>query len=332
MSGYIVNTAPAWYRFIRNDRISNPVFWFKRENNPNSKSIIRGNYIFLRITGTSPPVIKSYGKIVNFRIFTVEKAFEIYGNRLGYDSIGKMIEFSSGWTSTVKLDSETNIFCVEINQLQYIQDIRVDKDLEPIGILFDYQHIVTGKGLNEEQTSALLQIIDLINPELISEKGEDHINEPTFEDISDEKSEEEFTSDSARYLESHLQWFVFNNLSCLGIPSVKLYDSSVQQETQGKYRTDEVGEMDLLLKSKNNDIYVIELKKAGTDKTVGQICRYMGWVKHRIAKKGQIVNGIIVTQDYDHRLSYAANVVNNLKVKKIQVSFKVTSEQLELPE
>ena len=77
---------------------------------------------------------------------------------------------------------------------------------------------------------------------------------------------------------------------------------------------------------------MIELKKAGTDKTVGQICRYMGWVRHRLAKHGQEVRGIIVTQDYDHRLSYAATVVSNLSVKRIQISFNITSEEPELPE
>jgi len=129
-----------------------------------------------------------------------------------------------------------------------------------------------------------------------------------------------------------MQWFIFNNLPCLGISGVKLFDPSIQRETQGKYRTDEVGEIDLLLKSANDDIYVIELKKAGTDKTVGQICRYMGWVRHRLAKDNQRVRGIIVTQDYDYRLSYAASVVNDLTVKRIQISFNITSETPELPE
>lgn len=144
--------------------------------------------------------------------------------------------------------------------------------------------------------------------------------------------DEEIASDSARYLESHLQWFIFNNLQSLGIPGVKLYDPSIQQDTQGKYRTEEVGEIDLLLKSSSNDLYVVEMKKAGTDKTVGQICRYMGWAKHRLARQGQKVHGIIVTQDYDHRLSYAATVVNNLAVRRIQVAFTITSEEPELPE
>jgi len=89
---------------------------------------------------------------------------------------------------------------------------------------------------------------------------------------------------------------------------------------------------DLLLLSADDDLLVVELKKSGTDKTIGQICRYMGWVKHRLAEDGQNVRGIVVTQDYDHRLAYAANVIPDVTVKKVAISFSVTSEGLELPE
>lgn len=281
-----------------------------------------------------PPAIKAFGTIANAAPLTLRKAFDKYGARLGYESVEKMIEYSAAWTSSVALSSNSSIFCVEINDLKHTRDIRVDKELEPIGILFDYQHIVTGKGLNGEQTSALLQLVNTIDPDIAPPQtpGGRLIKEaqPNYE--SSEPDENEFASESARYLESHMQWFIFNNLPCLGISGVKLFDPSIQRETQGKYRTDEVGEIDLLLKSANDDIYVIELKKAGTDKTVGQICRYMGWVRHRLAKDNQRVRGIIVTQDYDYRLSYAASVVNDLTVKRIQISFNSTSETPELPE
>jgi RecB family endonuclease NucS len=44
--------------------------------------------------------------------------------------------------------------------------------------------------------------------------------------------------------------------------------------------TTEVGEMDLLLQGTNGELIVVELKKSGTDRTIGQILRYMGWVTH----------------------------------------------------
>lgn len=329
-SGYIVNTDPEWFAFLNKNEITNPVFWFKRESNPNSKSIIQENYIFLRITGTRPPVIKAFGRIGGITVCTVQQALKKYKNRLGYDSLNSMIEHSAAWTSKVKLTPNTKIFCVEIYNFKLINDIRVDQDLESLGILFDYHHIVTGKGLSNEQASALLQITNEINPTTFNQIEEFSTKEPLSNYNPTEI--EDFTSESARYLESHLQWFIFNNIACLGIPNARLYDGSLQSEKQGKYWTGEVGEIDLLLRSSNNDIYVVELKKTGTDKTVGQIARYMGWVKHRLAKNGETVYGIIVTQDYDHRLSYAATVVNNLCVKRIHVAFTINSEQSDLPE
>lgn len=331
MLGYIANTDPNWFNFLKQNNITNPVFWFKRDNNPNSKCLVEDNYMFLRITNTNPPVMKAFGKIKNTKTLNVKSAFDLYGDRLGYSTVEKMIDVSSSWTSSVSLSPSTSIFCVELINLKTIREIRVDKDLEPLGILFDYQHIVTGKGLNDEQTSALLQITETISP-VYDSKTHNGFDELASDHNIDDSNENEFSSDSARYLESHMQWFVFNNLQCLGIPGVKLYDEDIQQESQGKYRTDEVGEIDILLKSSNNDIYVVELKKAGTDKTVGQICRYMGWVQHRLAQNNETVFGMIVTQDYDHRLVYASQVVNNLAVKRIQISFKIKSEESELPE
>jgi hypothetical protein len=69
-----------------------------------------------------------------------------------------MVKYSSEWTSSVSLTPDTKIFCVEIKNMKLIKDIRVESELEPLGIVLDFQHIVTGKGLNPEQTSALLQL------------------------------------------------------------------------------------------------------------------------------------------------------------------------------
>jgi len=67
-----------------------------------------------------------------------------------------MINTSEDWTSGVSLDSATNILCIEIEQFKVTQDIRTDTELSAIGIQFDHQHVVTGKGLNDTQTESLL--------------------------------------------------------------------------------------------------------------------------------------------------------------------------------
>lgn len=330
MQGYIVNTDKEWFEFLLEHKIDSPMFWFKRESNPNKKTLIKGNYVFFRITGVTPPVIKAYGVISKTKSLTLQEAFKKYGDRLGYSSINEMVKHSSKWTSSVKLTPNTKIFCMGIIDFKLTKDIRIDKELEPIGILFDYRHIVTGKGLSSEQTSALLQ---LVTSRAFDEYFDfDSIRYGKDEERLEETYTDELPDESAKFLETHLQWFVFNNLNCLEISGAKLYDENIQKESQGKYRTDEVGEIDFLLISPDNNLIVVELKKSGTDKTIGQICRYMGWVKHRLAKPGQKVKGIIVTQDYDHRLAYAASVIPDLVVKKVAISFSVSAEGLELPE
>jgi len=86
-----------------------------------------------------------------------------HGRRMGYESISSMIRHSATWTSSVDLSPTSRIFCVGIADLKLIRDIRVDRDLKPLGILFDYRHIVTGKGLSTQQTSALLRRVEVVS-------------------------------------------------------------------------------------------------------------------------------------------------------------------------
>lgn len=69
---------------------------------------------------------------------------------------------------------------------------------------------------------------------------------------------------------------------------------------------------------------VIELKKGRpSDEVVGQILRYMGWVKQNLCKSGQAVKGLIICRDPDPKLSYALQMTNNIDVRYYSVSFKL---------
>jgi hypothetical protein len=85
----------------------------------------------------------------------------------------------------------------------------------------------------------------------------------------------------------------------------------------GKLNTDEIGEIDLLAKSKSgNKWLVIELKKGpGSDKTIGQILRYMGWIKEKKAEKGDIVQGLIICGEYNLTMDYALKCVPTIQAK-----------------
>ena len=89
-----------------------------------------------------------------------------------------------------------------------------------------------------------------------------------------------------------------------------------------------VGEVDLFCKDKNDNYVVVELKKRkGSDKTIGQILRYIGWVKRNICKNTEKVRGIIISREYDEKIKYAAGAVGSLlKYKKTNIQNIGTQE------
>lgn len=125
------------------------------------------------------------------------------------------------------------------------------------------------------------------------------------------------------FLEKHLEDFLVANWesSALGqeYELIEKDDEIVSQQ----YRTD-IGKIDLLVKSKSNQEFtVIELKKGQTnDDTVGQLTRYMGWVKANLSH-GSNVHGIIVAGGPDDRLKYALSVVPNTKFLIYRIDFRL---------
>jgi len=70
----------------------------------------------------------------------------------------------------------------------------------------------------------------------------------------------------------------------------------------------DVGRSDLICIDENGDYVVIELKRGMTsDETIGQVLRYVGWMKENMAAEGQEVHGWIVAGDYDEQLRLAAS-------------------------
>ena len=67
---------------------------------------------------------------------------------------------------------------------------------------------------------------------------------------------------------------------------------------------------------------VIELKKNQTsDDTIGQLSRYMGWIKEH--KKDDNVKGIIVAGKFDEKLKYAKTMVPNSEAFLYEVNFQI---------
>ena len=135
------------------------------------------------------------------------------------------------------------------------------------------------------------------------------------------RAAEDFELKNRFALEAHLEEFIDHNWS--KIPwgtELELYrdgEQSGRQYPAGTWSIDF-----LATDKKANALVVIELKRGQTsDATVGQVLRYMSWVREYVAAEGQDVRGIIVAHEIDDALRYAARGLPNVTVKKYDVSF-----------
>ena len=85
------------------------------------------------------------------------------------------------------------------------------------------------------------------------------------------------------------------------------------------------GPIDILAQTRSGDSFVvIELKKGRpSDQVVGQVLRYMGWVKKNLCANGQAVKGLVICRDPDPKLSYALEMTNGIDVRYYSVAFKL---------
>jgi len=121
-------------------------------------------------------------------------------------------------------------------------------------------------------------------------------------------------------VERDLRKYLVPNLDSLE-SGLKLY---TDQERSGEEYPIEGGRMriDILARDEHNSYVVVELKAGVADQsTFGQLSAYMGWIKKNLAK-GENVRGMIVANDFDEKIKYAAQSVSNIKLKRYVLEFK----------
>ncbi|MFA6569775.1 MAG: endonuclease NucS domain-containing protein [Bacteroidota bacterium] len=125
-------------------------------------------------------------------------------------------------------------------------------------------------------------------------------------------------------LEKHLEDFLIHNWKHTELG--KNYD--VFEEDGGlvgrQFQCD-TGAIDILAISKDKKtLLVVELKKGRvSDVVVGQIQRYMSFVKEELAEENQNVKGVIIGLEEDIRIKRALAVANNIEFYRYEVSFKL---------
>jgi hypothetical protein len=124
-------------------------------------------------------------------------------------------------------------------------------------------------------------------------------------------------------LERHLHEFLRDNWNHLKLGREwLLYKEPGDDEAGYEYPCD-IGRIDLLAKHKTQPRWlVIELKRNQTsDQTIGQLLRYIGWVKRHLAEEDDEVHGMIICREADLPLHYALSTIPNVELRLYEVEF-----------
>jgi restriction system protein len=134
-------------------------------------------------------------------------------------------------------------------------------------------------------------------------------------------SDETVENQNEFVLEKYLEEFIVSNFNAIFKGKLKIYEDA--EGIDGQQYPTEIGPIDILaMEQVSNSFVVIELKKGRpSDQVVGQILRYMGWVKQNLCTDGQAVKGLVICRDPDPKLSYALTMVSNIDVQYYSVSF-----------
>ena len=129
-------------------------------------------------------------------------------------------------------------------------------------------------------------------------------------DIDNDTLEDEEAREFA--YERDLQAFLARNLDIIE-PGLELFTDEENEDVNGFEFPAGGRYIDILAKSKTNDLVVIELKVSKAyDRVVGQLMRYMAWIKENIAEDDQNVRGVIISKTISEDLVLATSMVQDV--------------------
>lgn len=124
-------------------------------------------------------------------------------------------------------------------------------------------------------------------------------------------------------VEANLRDFLIENLHLVKDFRLKPY-TDPETGRDGKEFPTDVGPIDILAEEESGGLVVFELKLSrGPDRALGQLQRYMGWVKAHVAK-GRTVRGVIVANRMDTRIKYAVSVSKDISLYEYELKFELS--------
>ena len=149
------------------------------------------------------------------------------------------------------------------------------------------------------------------DPDPIYKKADDPgpVIEPEPTDVESEVSEFAYEKD--------LQNFLAKNLHQIEL-GLKLYEeediSGIEFPAGNRF-------IDILALDNTNTYVVIELKVSrGYDRVVGQILRYIAWIRKNHADESQLVRGIIIAREISEDLRLACSEIPNIDLYEYELS------------
>lgn len=130
------------------------------------------------------------------------------------------------------------------------------------------------------------------------------------------------------FMEKYLEEFIVDNFNAIFKGKLRLYSDGDEGVVGQQYDTDEVGTIDILAEdTASNELVVFELKKGRTsDKVIGQLLGYMGWVSKNLCKPGQDVRGVIICKEPHARLSHGVQMLKNVEIRYYAVDFNLRDQ------
>ena len=143
---------------------------------------------------------------------------------------------------------------------------------------------------------------------------------PAADDAGDDTPPDASISDEFAY-EKDLQNYLSKNLGLIG-DGLTLYEdegiSGIEFPVGGRY-------IDILALDASNNFVVIELKVSrGYDRVVGQLMRYMAWIRKNLAESNQSVRGVILARNISEDLALACSELKNVQLYEYELSLTLT--------
>jgi hypothetical protein len=124
-------------------------------------------------------------------------------------------------------------------------------------------------------------------------------------------------------LEKYLEQFLVDHFQRI-FPELVIYSSPDGEDYGQQYVTD-IGRLDILAYNPKDRVFIVmELKKGReSDAVVGQVARYMSWVRLNLCREGQTVRGMIICADSDARMRHAVLAIPDLELRHYQIEFRL---------